>query len=110
MRCLPATLPYNHPNTETFIPPLEEIQSALEHVASGPTEGPVFLSRDEKDLTFRAQELEFFLLTTTAIEKSQIIFQLATSSIMLPINQSKQSILLNVLGSNTVQETLFEYR
>lgn len=79
-------------------------------MASGPTERPIFLSRDEKDLTFRAQELEFFLLTTTAIEKNQIIFQLATSFIMLPIYQSKQSILQNALGSKTVQETLFEYR
>lgn len=75
MHSLPVPLPYNHPNTETFIPPLEELQSDLEHVASGLTEEPVFLSRDEKDLAFRAQELEFFLLTSsTAIEKKSNYF------------------------------------
>lgn len=75
MHSLPMSLPYNHPNTDTFIPPLEEIQSDLKHVASNPTEGPFFLSRDEEDLTFRPQELEFFLSTSsTAIEKKSNYF------------------------------------
>lgn len=47
-------LPYNYPNTETFIPPIEEIQSDLEPVASGPTEEPVFLSRELEEPDFQS--------------------------------------------------------